>query len=122
MWTSSWAASFPRNTASNGLNEVVPVAKLARLIASEGYAAAISFKQRDADPRVQAAVAGRIVTVIVDEPEHLFDYYRAGPFEVFRQDIEVVAMSSALERRLTEAVDGIGPRLHFMAPATPGRP
>jgi hypothetical protein len=101
-----------------GLNEVVPVAKLARLIASEGYAAAISFNNAMLIPEVQAAVAGRIVTVIVDEPEHLFDYYRAGPFEVFRQDIEVVAMSSALERRLTEAVDGIGPRLHFMAPAT----
>jgi hypothetical protein len=101
-----------------GLNETVPIDKLARLIAGEGYAAAISFNNAMLIPPVLDAVAGRIVTVIVDEPEHLFDYYRTGPYEVFRRDIEIVAMSSVLERRITEAVDGVESRLHFMLPAT----
>ena len=101
-----------------GLNEAMPLGKLQRFLAAEGYDAAISFNNSMLIPELTSAIGGRIVTVVVDEPEHLFDYHRAGPYEVFRQDIEIVAMSSVLERRITEAVDGVGSRLHFMLPAT----
>jgi hypothetical protein len=101
-----------------GLKESVSPAKLATFIAAQGYDATISFNNSMLIPEVIGALKGRIATVIVDEPEHLFDYLGVGPFEVFRQDVEIVAMSSPLERRLTAAVEGVGPRLHFMLPAT----
>ena len=101
-----------------GLNEAMPLGKLQRFLAAEGYDAAISFNNSMLIPELTSAIGGRIVTVIVDEPEHLFDYHRAGPYEVFRRDIEIVAMSSVLERRIIEAVPGVEPRLHFMLPAT----
>lgn len=101
-----------------GLNEAMPLGKLQRFLAAEGYDAAISFNNSMLIPELTSAIGGRIVTVIVDEPEHLFDYRRAGPYEPFRQDIEIVAMSSVLERKITEAVPGVEPRLHFMLPVT----
>ena len=101
-----------------GLNETVPLDKLGRFLAAEGYDAAIAFNNSMLIPQVIEAVGGRIVSVIVDEPEHLFDYHGAGPYETFRADIEIVAMSSVLERRIVEAIDGVASRLHFMLPAT----
>jgi hypothetical protein len=101
-----------------GMNEQVSVETLTQFIAAQGYDAAIAFNNSMLIPEVVSAVGGRVVTVIVDEPEHLFDYPRAGPYAAFGQDIEVVAMSSRLERRLVEKIDGIEKRLHFMLPAT----
>jgi hypothetical protein len=101
-----------------GLNETIPLDKLHRFLVAEGYDAAIAFNNSMLIPEVMGAIGGKIVTVIVDEPEHLFDYRRAGPYEVFRQDVEIVAMSSVLERRIVAAVQGVAPRLHFMLPAT----
>lgn len=101
-----------------GLSEKVSLAKLHGFMAAERYDAAISFNNSMLIPEVFDAVPGRIVTVIVDEPEHLFDHTGTGPYEVFRRDIEIVAMSSVLERRIVAAVEGVGPRLHFMLPAT----
>jgi len=101
-----------------GLKETVSPSKLAAFIAAQGYDAAIAFNNSMLIPEVMGALKGRIATVIVDEPEHLFDYLGAGPNAVFRQDVEIVAMSSRLERRIVEAIDGVEPRLHFMLPAT----
>ena len=101
-----------------GLNESIRPDRLAAHIAAQRYDAAISFNNSMLIPEVLAAIRGRVLTVIVDEPEHLFDYRRAGPWEVFRGDTEIVAMSSRLEQRLLEAVEGVRPRLTFMLPAT----
>jgi len=101
-----------------GLNETVPTDKLARIIGAAEYDAAISFNNSMLIPKVTDAITGRIVTVIVDEPEHLFDYEGLGPYAAFHRDIEIVAMSTALERRLRAEVAGVEGRLHFRMPAT----
>ncbi len=101
-----------------GLNEALPLGKLQRFLAAEAYDAAISFNNSMLIPELTSAIKGRIVSVIVDEPEHLFDYHRTGPFEPFREDIEIVAMSSGLERKILAEVEGVAPRLHFMLPVT----
>ena len=101
-----------------GLSEAVSPDKLASFIAAEGYDAAISFNNSMLIPEIMGALKGPIATVIVDEPEHLFDYRGDGPYDIFRRNVEIVAMSSALERRLIAAVEGVRPRLHFMLPAT----
>jgi hypothetical protein len=100
------------------LNPNVQLGRLAQFIAVEAYDGAISFNNSMLVPEIQAAIPGPVATVLVDEPEHLFDYLGTGPYEVLRQDIQVVAMSSALERRLAAAIPGIERRLHFMLPAT----
>ncbi len=100
------------------LNPKVPIDRLARLMDAEGYDGAISFNNSMLMPQITSAIHGRIATVIVDEPEHLFDYPRAGLFEAFKQDVEIVAMSSVLEERLLAAVPGVESRLHFRLPAT----
>jgi hypothetical protein len=104
-----------------GLNEALRPDRIGAFIAGRGYDAAVAFNNSMLIPEVMAAVRGRIVTVIVDEPEHLFDYHRRGPFEAMREDIEIVAMSSALERRIAEAVPAAIPRTHFRLPATQPR-
>lgn len=101
-----------------GLNERAPMEVLLEYIAGQGYDAAISFNNSMLTPQVFDAIRGRIVTVIVDDLTHVFDYQRSGPFEVFKRDIEIVAMSSALERKLLAEVEDVRPRLHFMLPAT----
>lgn len=102
-----------------GLNEKMPLGKLRDALVEEGYDAAISFNNSMILPELAGAIRGKTVSVIVDEPEHLFDYHRAGPYEALRaDDVEIVAMSSVLERRLVEAIPGVEPRLHFMLPAT----
>ena len=101
-----------------GLNAAMQPGRIGAFIAAQGYDAAVAFNNSMLIPEVLAALRGRIVTVIVDEPEHLFDYHRTGPWPVFASDIEIVAMSSRLERRLIEAVPGVRPRLRFMLPAT----
>lgn len=101
-----------------GLNEAMQPARIGAFIAQQGYDAAVSFNNSMLIPEVLAGVRGRTVTVIVDEPEHLFDYHRTGPWPVFASDVEIVAMSSRLEQRLLDAVPDVRPRLHFMLPAT----
>ncbi len=101
-----------------GLDENIRPDRLGAFVAAQGYDGAVSFNNSMLIPEVMAAIRGRIVTVIVDEPEHLFDYNRTGPWEVFRRDIEIVAMSSRLERRLLDEVEGVRPRLTFTLPAT----
>ena len=101
-----------------GLKSTVSLDMLQRFIASQEYDAAVSFNNSMLIPQVLDALSGRVVTVIVDEPEHLFDYSRTGPWEVFRKDVEIVAMSSVLERRLREEVKDVDARLHFALPAT----
>jgi hypothetical protein len=101
-----------------GLKDGLRAGDLGLFLAGQGYDAAISFNNSMLIPEVMGAVKGRVVTVIVDEPEHLFDYHRSGPFDVFREDVEIVAMSSRLERRIDEGVADARPRLHFMLPAT----
>jgi hypothetical protein len=105
-----------------GLNEALQPERIGAFIAARGYDAAISFNNSMLVPEVLAAIRGRIVTVIVDEPEHLFDYHLRGPFDVMREDIQIVAMSSALERRIADTVPEAVPRTHFMLPATWQRP
>ena len=101
-----------------GLNPAVHLDRLIQFVRVEAYDAAVSFNSSMLIPEILDVINGRIVDVIVDEPEHLFDYHGAGPYEVLRRDIEIVAMSSALERRLTQAIENVRPRLHFMLPAT----
>ncbi len=101
-----------------GLNAAMQPGRIGAFIAAQGYDAAVSFNNSMLIPEVLAAMPGRIVTVIVDEPEHLFDYHRTGPWPVFASDVEIVAMSSRLEQRLIEAVPGVRQRLRFMLPAT----
>lgn len=101
-----------------GLNESMRPDRVGAFIAQQGYDGAVSFNNSMLIPEVMAAIAGRVVTVIVDEPEHLFDYSRAGPWATFRNDIEIFAMSSQLEQRLLDEVEGVRPRLHFGLPAT----
>ncbi|HEY8004658.1 MAG TPA: glycosyltransferase [Phenylobacterium sp.] len=101
-----------------GLNEQMPLDKLQHLLSLEAYDAAISFNSSMLLPGLMEAIPGRIVTVLVDEPEHLFDYLHQGPYEVLRKDIEIVAMSSAVEAKIVGSVEGAAARLHFMLPAT----
>jgi hypothetical protein len=101
-----------------GLNAAMQPGRIGAFIAAQGYDAAVSFNNSMLIPEVLAAMPGRIVTVIVDEPEHLFDYHRTGPWPVFASDVEIVAMSSRLEQRLIKAVPGVRQRLRFMLPAT----
>lgn len=101
-----------------GLNEKMPLGKLRDALVEEGYDAAISFNNSMIIPELAGAIRGKTVTIIVDEPEHLFDYHRTGPYEAMRGDVEIVAMSSVLEHRLIENIEGVTPRTHFMLPAT----
>jgi hypothetical protein len=102
-----------------GLNEAMPLGKLRAALEEEGYDAAISFNNSMILPELAGAIPGKTVSVIVDAPEHLFDYQRTGPYDPMRgDDVEIVAMSSVLERQLIEAIPGVEPRLHFMLPAT----
>ena len=101
-----------------GLKEGLALGALENFMAGENYDAAISFNNSMLVPAVLTALRGRVVSVLVDEPEHLFDYHRTGPMATLKQDIEIVAMSSAVERRIVEAIPGVEPRLHFMLPAT----
>jgi len=101
-----------------GLKDTVSIDALQQFMVTQDYDAAISFNNSMLIPQVLDALRGRVVTVIVDEPEHLFDYLRVGPWEVFRQDVEIFAMSSALERRVREQVEDVDARLHFALPAT----
>jgi Glycosyl transferases group 1 len=101
-----------------GVKDTVSLDTLQRFIAAQNYDAAISFNNSMLIPQVMEALHGRVVTVIVDEPEHLFDHLRTGPWDVFRQDVEIFAMSSVLERRIREHVKDVDARLHFTLPAT----
>jgi hypothetical protein len=101
-----------------GLNEKLRPERVGAFIAQQGYDAAVSFNNSMLIPEVLAALKDRVVTVIVDEPEHLFDYHRTGPWEAFKRGVEIVAMSSRLEQRLLKAVPGVRGRLRFRLPAT----
>ncbi len=101
-----------------GLNSKVSLRMLQRFIAAQDYDAVVAFNNSMLIPQIMGALRGRVVTVIVDEPEHLFDYFRTGPWEVFRKDVEIFAMSSALERRIREQVKDVDGRLYFTLPAT----
>ena len=101
-----------------GVDERINLDLVEDYVKSEDYAAAISFNNSMLIPEVVGAIGGKIATIIVDDLTHVFDNSRNGPYEVFRQDIEIIAMSSALERLLLTDVEGVAPRLHFMLPAT----
>ncbi len=101
-----------------GLNPQLSKAKITEHIRAQAYDMALSFNNAMLLPEIIDAVAGRVVTMIVDEPEHLFSYLEGGLYDVFHQDVEVLALSSALERRLLEHVPGIQSRLHFRSPVT----
>lgn len=101
-----------------GVADVIDLASLEYFLKSKNYQAAISFNNSMLIPEVVSHIKGKIATVIVDDLLHVFDNNRNGPYGVFRQDIEIVAMSSALERQLLTNVEGVADRLHFMLPAT----
>lgn len=102
-----------------GVNEKMPLGKLRAALEEEGYDAAISFNNSMIMPELAGAIRGKTVSVIVDAPEHLFDYHRTGPYEPMRDDdVEIIAMSSVLERQLIEAIPDVQSRMHFMLPAT----
>jgi hypothetical protein len=101
-----------------GVADVIDLASLEYFFKSKNYAAAISFNNSMLIPEVVRAIRGKIATVIVDDLSHVFDNSRTGPYGVFRQNIEIVAMSSALERQLLANVEDVAHRLHFMLPAT----
>ena len=101
-----------------GLRDGLSLDTLQRFIASQDYDAAVSFNNSMLIPQVMTSLNGRVVTVVVDEPEHLFDYSRTGPWDIFAKDVEIFAMSSGLERRLRERIANVDERLHFALPAT----
>jgi hypothetical protein len=101
-----------------GVADVLDLASMEQFFKSKNYPAAISFNNSMLIPQVLGAIRGTVATVIVDDLSHVFDNSRTGPYGVFRQDIEIVAMSSALERQLLANVEGVADRLHFMLPAT----
>ncbi|HEX2800859.1 MAG TPA: glycosyltransferase [Phenylobacterium sp.] len=113
-----FGAQLAREYGIFGLNPKLSVEALTRFIAAQGYDGAISFNNSMLIPEVRAAVNAPIATVIVDEPEHMFDYRHQGPFEPFNSDVQIVAMSSAVEGKIKAATPGVEPRLHFMLPAT----
>jgi len=101
-----------------GVKSTISIDALQAFIAAQNYDAAISFNNSMLIPEVVNAINGRVITVIVDELEHVFDHTRSGPWDVFRKDIEILAMSSVLERRIRDRVKNIDHRLHFALPAT----
>jgi hypothetical protein len=112
------ANQFSRGGGVYGLNPQLSKARVTEHIRAQAYDMALSFNNAMLLPEIVDAVAGRVVTMIVDEPEHLFNHLEGGLYDAFRQDIEVVALSSALERRLLEHVPGVESRLHFRSPVT----
>lgn len=101
-----------------GTTDLIDLASMEYFFKSKNYAAAISFNNSMLIPQVVRAIKGKIATVIVDDLSHVFDNTRNGPYDAFRWDIEIVAMSSTLERQLLAHVEGVAGRLHFMLPAT----
>lgn len=100
-----------------GLKDL-PLGEIAAWIGAQGYDLTVSFNNSMLLTEVLDQLKGPVVSVIVDEPEHLFAYRRTGLYDVFHHDVRVVAMSSSLEERLADAVPGIVDRLHFLPPAT----
>lgn len=101
-----------------GIADVFDLASMEYFFKSKNYAAAISFNNSMLIPQVVGTIKGKIATVIVDDLLHVFDNNGNAPFGDFRQNIEIVVMSSALERQLLANVEGVADRLHFMLPAT----
>ena len=100
-----------------GLN-ALPLGDIAAWIGAQRYDLALSFNNSMLLPEVLAALDAPVLTMIVDEPEHLFAYRPGGLYDVFAHDIQIIALSSELEERITAAVARVGPRLHFLPPAT----
>jgi hypothetical protein len=112
-------SQFTKGGGIYGLNPKLAKATVTEHIRAQAYDMAVSFNNSMLLPEVIAAINGPVVTMIVDEPEHLFNYLLGGLYDVFRyDDIQVVALSSALERRLLANVPGIESRLHFRSPVT----
>ncbi|EJL38187.1 hypothetical protein PMI01_00212 [Caulobacter sp. AP07] len=112
------ASQFSEGRGIYGLNPALSTAAIVEHVRAQGYDMALAFNNAMLLPEMLAAIPGRVVTMVVDEPQHLFNHLRGGLYDVFHYDIEVVALSSALERRLLANVSGIQPRLHFMSPVT----
>lgn len=111
-------SQFSQGRGVYGLNPAISASAVVDHVRSQGYDMALSFNNSMLLPEMVDAIPGRIVSMVVDEPEHLFNHLRGGVYDVFRNDIEVAALSSALERRLLDQVPGIASRLHFMSPVS----
>ena len=111
-------SQFSEGRGIYGLNPALSTTAIIAHVRAQGYDMALSFNNAMLVPDMLAAIPGRVVTMVVDEPQHLFNHLRGGTYDVFQHDIEVAALSSALERRLLTHVPGIERRLHFMSPVT----
>jgi hypothetical protein len=110
---------FSKGGGIYGLNPKLAKSTVVEHIRAQAYDLAVSFNNSMLLPEIIAAVPGPVVSMIVDEPEHLFNHLLGGLYDVFGYDeIQVVALSSALERRLLANVPGIESRLHFRSPVT----
>jgi hypothetical protein len=111
-------SQFSEGRGIYGLNPALSTTAIIEHVRAQGYDMALSFNNAMLLPDMLAAIRGRVVTMVVDEPQHLFNHLRGGVYDTFQHDIEIAALSSALERRLLAQVPGIRPRLHFMSPVT----
>lgn len=111
-------SQFSEGRGTYGLNPALSIPAVIEHIRAQGYDMALSFNNSMLLPEVVAAIPGRVVSMVVDEPKHLFNHLKGGVYDVFHYDIEIAALSSALERRLLDEAPGIRPRLHFMSPVT----
>jgi len=109
---------FSEGRGVYGLNPAISTSAVVDHVRSQSYDMALAFNNSMLLPEMVDAIPGRVVSMVVDEPQHLFNHLRGGVYDVFHNDIEVAALSSALERRLLDQVPGIASRLHFMSPVT----
>ncbi len=110
--------TFTRHSGNIGLSSDFDVSALCNYISSQRYDAAVSFNNSLIITQVLNALKCRPVSCIVDDFLHLFQHEEGDKFAAFRHDVEVILLSSHVERQLIDAVSGIKQRIHFLPPAT----
>ncbi len=101
-----------------GFKDTLSLNKLADVIAENNYDVAVSFNNCLLLPEIIKSVNGNLVSVIVDQVEHLFNHRSRDLYEPFKYDVDYVAMSSTIQRDIRERVPGIQDRIHLIPPAT----
>ena len=106
-----------------GLKSKSYESKIAQWLAKEDYSVAISFNNSLIMPKVIDSLGCKIVSVIVDSRNHLFDHLDGSGKDIFSLDFVVAPIYTSLANDLKAAIPDSGERVMFFPPATsPDRP
>jgi len=111
-------SKFTEQYGIYGLKSAVSINKLESFIQDRKYDAVISFNNSLLMPETINSVDGRVVSVLVDQVEHLFNHRSRWKYDPFNYDIDYVALSHNIQQEILEKVPKIQGRVHLIPPAT----